>query len=98
QGGRVDIVQGRMVAALVYRSRDQLFNVFIWHTGELDGSPRTGSRQGYQWIDWRKGKLEFCTVYAAAPSDLDRLQRLLTELRYWVSQCHAAGACDSRAR
>jgi anti-sigma factor (TIGR02949 family) len=79
QGGRVDIVQGRTVAALVYRSRDQLFNVFIWHTRELDGSPRTGSRQGYQWIDWRKGKLEFCTVSAAAPSDLDRLQRLLSE-------------------
>src|SRR5207245_123728 len=29
QGGRVDIVQGRTVAALVYRGRDQLFNVFI---------------------------------------------------------------------
>jgi anti-sigma factor (TIGR02949 family) len=79
QGGRVDIVQGRTVAALVYHGRDQLFNVFIWRTRELNGSPRTGSRQGYQWIDWRKGQLEFCAVSAAAPSDLDRLQRLLTE-------------------
>jgi anti-sigma factor RsiW len=79
QGGRVDIVQGRTVAALVYRSRDQLFNVFIWRTRELNGSPRTGSRQGYQWIDWRKAKLEFCAVSAAAPSDLDRLRRLLTD-------------------
>jgi anti-sigma factor RsiW len=79
QGGRVDIVQGRTVAALVYRSRDQLFNVFIWRTRELDDSPHTGSRQGYQWIDWRNGKLEFCTVSAAAPSDLNRLERLLTE-------------------
>jgi len=79
QGGRVDIVQGRTVAALVYRSRDQLFNVFVWRTRELNGSPRTGSRQGYQWIDWRKSTLEFCAVSAAASSDLERLHRLLTE-------------------
>jgi len=79
QGGRVDVVQGRTVATLVYRGRDELFNVFIWSTGEADGSARTGSRQGYQWIDWRRDKLEYCTVSSAAPSDLQRLQRLLTD-------------------
>ena len=78
QGGRVDIVRGRTVAALVYRGGDQLFNVFIWRTSESDGSPRVGSRQGYQWIAWRKDKLEFCTVSDAAPADLGRLHRLLT--------------------
>ena len=79
QGGRVDIVQGRTVAALVYRGGDRLFNVFIWRTSESDGSPRVGSRQGYQWIAWRKDKLEFCTVSDAAPADLGRLHQLLTE-------------------
>ena len=77
QGGRVDIVQGRTVAALVYRNREQVFNVFIWRTRESDGSAHAGTRQGYQWIDWRKDKLEFCAVSDAAPSDLQRLQRLL---------------------
>ena len=80
QGGRVDIVQGRTVAALVYRGNQQLFNVFIWQTGESDGPPRTGSRQGYQWIDWRKDKLGFCAVSDAAPADLKRLQRFLTDM------------------
>jgi anti-sigma factor RsiW len=79
QGGRVDIVQGRTVAALVYRDGDELFNVFIWRTSESDGSPRVGSRQGYQWIAWREDKLEFCTVSDAAPADLGRLHQLLTE-------------------
>ena len=78
QGGRVDIVQGRTVAALVYRSGNQLFNVFVWRTSESDNSPRVGSRQGYQWIAWQKDKLEFCTVSDAAPADLGRLHRLLT--------------------
>jgi anti-sigma factor RsiW len=79
QGGRVDIVQGRTVAALVYRDGDRLFNVFIWRTSESDGSPRVGSRQGYQWIAWRKDRLEFCTVSEAAPADLGRLHQLLAE-------------------
>ena len=77
QGGRVDIVQGRTVAALVYRSRDQVFNVFIWRTRDSDDSAHAGTRQGYQWIDWRKDRLEFCAVSDAAPSDLRRLERLL---------------------
>ena len=75
----MDIVQGRTVAALVYRDGDELFNVFIWRTSESDGSPRVGSRQGYQWIACRKDKLEFCTVSDAAPADLGRLHQLLTE-------------------
>ena len=79
QGGRVDIVQGRTVAALVYRGGDQLFNVFIWRTSESDDSPRVGSRRGYQWIAWRKDRLEICTVSDAAPADLGRLHELLTD-------------------
>jgi anti-sigma factor RsiW len=79
QGGRVDIVQGRTVAALVYRNREQVFNVFIWRARESDGSAHAGTRQGYQWIDWRKDSLEFCTVSEAAPSDLERFHRLLSE-------------------
>jgi anti-sigma factor RsiW len=79
QGGRVDMVQGRAVAALLYRNREQVFNVFIWRTRESDGSAHAGTRQGCQWIDWRKDGLEFCTVSEATPSDLERLHRLLTQ-------------------
>ena len=78
RGGRVDIVQGRTVAALVYRGGDQLFDVFIWRTSASDSAPRVGSRAGFQWIAWRKDKLEFCTVSDSARADLVRLQRLLT--------------------
>jgi anti-sigma factor RsiW len=79
RGGRLDVVQGRTVAALVYANGEHLFNVFVWPTREQDASPRAGSRQGYQWIDWRKGKTEFCVVSDAAPAELGQLQRLLSE-------------------
>jgi anti-sigma factor RsiW len=77
QGGRLDIIEGRLVAALVYARRGNLINVFIWPTPESDAAPHGGSRQGYQWIDWRRGQLDFCTVSDADPADLEQLRRLI---------------------
>jgi anti-sigma factor RsiW len=77
QGGRIDIIEGRPVAALVYARQGNLINVFIWSTREGDVSPQTGSRQGYQWIEWRTGKLDFCAVSDADPADLKQLHQLI---------------------
>jgi anti-sigma factor (TIGR02949 family) len=79
QGGRLDIVEGQAIAALVYSRRKHVVSVFIWPTREKDGSLRAGSRRGYQWIDWRKDGMEFCAVSDVAPADLQRLQRVFTE-------------------
>lgn len=76
QGGRLDVVEGRSVAALVYARNGHLFNVFVWPTREADTSPRTGSRQGVHWIDWRKGKMEFCAVSDADPAEVEQLHQL----------------------
>lgn len=79
RGGRVDLVYGRTIAALVYAHNGHLINLFIWPTGEQDTSPRPGSRQGFQWVDWKKRKLEFCAVTDATVIDFERLQLLLAE-------------------
>jgi anti-sigma factor RsiW len=79
QGGRIDVIHGRSVAALVYSRRKHSVNVFVWPSDEKDDTPRLGSQQGYQWIDWRKGGMEFCAVSDAAPSALEQLKRLFTE-------------------
>lgn len=78
QGGRVDVVHGRSVAALVYGRRKHFINVFIWPNNEKDSAPRSGSQQGYQWTEWRKDGMEFCAVSDAAPSALEQLRSLLT--------------------
>jgi anti-sigma factor RsiW len=78
QGGRIDVVHGQTVAALVYLRRKHFVNVFIWPTDEKDRAPSSGSQQGYQWLEWRKGGMEFCAVSDAAPSALEQLQSLLT--------------------
>jgi anti-sigma factor RsiW len=78
QGGRLDVVDNRTVAALVYGRRKHVVNVFIWPTSEKDAAPRTGSIQGYQWIDWRKQGMEFYAVSDASAPDLNQLQRLFS--------------------
>jgi anti-sigma factor RsiW len=77
-GGRLDVVEGRMVAVLVYEHNGRPINVFVWPTPEPDTSPRIGSRQGFQWVDWRKDKMEFCAVSDAAQADLEQLNRLIS--------------------
>ena len=77
QGGRLDVVEGRSVAVLVYARPGHLINVFIWRTREPDTSAHTGSRQGFQWVDWRKGKMEFCAVSDADRVDLEQLHQLI---------------------
>jgi len=77
KGGRLDVIEGRAVAVLVYERDGRPINVFIWPTRERDSPPRTGSRQGFQWVDWRKGKMEFCAASDANRVDLERLRQLI---------------------
>jgi len=77
KGGRVDVIEGRAVAVLVYERNGRRINVFIWRTREQDSPPRTGSRQSFQWVDWRKGKMEFCAVSDADRADLEQLHKLI---------------------
>jgi anti-sigma factor RsiW len=78
KGGRLDVMEGRSVAVLVYERNGRPINVFIWPTREPDTSARTGSRQGFQWVDWRKGKTEFCAVSDANRADLKQLNHLIS--------------------
>jgi anti-sigma factor RsiW len=78
QGGRIDVIHGQSVAALVYARRKHFVNVFIWPTNEKDVGLHSGSQQGYQWVEWRRAGMEFCVVSDAAPSALDQLHSLLT--------------------
>jgi anti-sigma factor RsiW len=79
QGGRLDDIEGRSVAALVYMGSGHLINVFMWPTKEPNRSPHSGSLGGYQWVYWREHKVEFCVVSDAAPGDLEHLHRLIAE-------------------
>jgi anti-sigma factor RsiW len=77
KGGHLAVIEGRSVAVLVYERNGNPINVFVWRTREPDTLPRVGSRQGFQWVDWRKGKMEFCAVSDADRVDLEQLHKLI---------------------
>jgi len=76
-GGRLDVLGGRNVAALVYGRRKHYVNVFVWPTKEPDTPIHPpGSRQGYQWVHWRHKGMEFCAVSDTSTEDLHELAQL----------------------
>jgi anti-sigma factor RsiW len=77
-GGRLDVVGGRAVAALVYARRKHVVNVFVWPTGEADFPPRSGVERGYTWSRWTRNGMRFWAISDVAATDLDELVRLLS--------------------
>jgi len=60
-GGRLDYLDHRNVAALVYRHRQHVINVFIWpEAGEL--GPRLATRQGYNLVYFKRNGMEYWLV------------------------------------
>lgn len=77
-GGRLDVVDGHNVAALVYARRTHFINLFVWPYREKESiSGSSGSRQGYNWVTWQSRDMRFCLVSDAALSDLRELKDLI---------------------
>jgi anti-sigma factor RsiW len=75
-GGRLDVVQGRSVAALVFGRRKHVINVFIEETQPGVSWEGSGTTQGYQWLAWENSAFSFCAVSDVSPPDLVALKRL----------------------
>ena len=78
EGGRLDVLNGQTVAALVYGRRKHIINVFVWPTDQRDMAYRSGSTRGYEWVHWRRAGMEFCAISDVAPADLRQLAALLS--------------------
>lgn len=72
QGGRLDYLNGRAVAALVYARAKHVIDVEVWPGAQI--APLEGTSNGYNFIRWSADGMVFWAV-----SDLNR-----TELRSFV--------------
>jgi anti-sigma factor RsiW len=62
-GGRLDYLDNRPVAALVYQRRKHSINLFIWPSVPGSESPsRMVTRQGYHLFQWSQSGMTFWTV------------------------------------
>lgn len=77
-GGRLDVVDGHNIAAVIYARRKHVVNLFVWPSQRNQAAhENSGSRQGYNWILWRSGDMWLCLVSDASPGDLRALQNLI---------------------
>ena len=77
-GGRLDYVDHRAVAALVYQRRQHVINVFIWPE-DKQGEPakHVESLDGYNMIFWERGGMYLCAVSDVNAGDLQQFTQLL---------------------
>ncbi len=77
-GGRLDYLEGRQVAALVYQRRKHFINVFVWPAREGSSSAQIlEPRQGYNIMRWSRGGFQFWAVSDVSTTDLAEFVRLL---------------------
>jgi len=77
-GGRLDYLQGRPVAALVYQRQKHFINVFVWPAnGKLDAERKAEARQGYNLIHWNAGGMTFWAVSDLNQSELREFTELI---------------------
>lgn len=82
-GGRLDYLQGRAVAALVYQRRKHFINVFVWPNGSTSRSTQASPaqtlepRQGYNLMHWARAGFQFWAVSDVGSEDLQQFVNLL---------------------
>jgi anti-sigma factor RsiW len=70
-GGRLDYLDNRPVAALIYRRRQHVINLFLWPTAQArEGSPTPATRNGYNIIHWVSGEMSWWAVSDLNPEEL----------------------------
>jgi anti-sigma factor RsiW len=77
-GGRLDYLQGRPVAALVYQRRGHVINVFVMPARDDRASGMASAlRHGYQVAEWQKSGMRLWAVSDVARDELDQFAQLL---------------------
>ena len=74
-GGRLELISGKPVPALVYKRREHVINLFVMPASRSDRG-ETLTRHGYNLRHWDEGDLGFWAVTDAAPSELAEFERL----------------------
>lgn len=74
-GGRLDYLDHRTVAALVYRRGKHVINLYVWPSRPGEKLSGSDHRDGYGVDYWSAQGLEFWAVSDVAPPDLDDFVR-----------------------
>lgn len=70
-GGRVDVVDGRKVAVLVYRRNQHRIALTLWPASDGNTTPSVDQRDGFALANWRRGGFD---LHAVADISRDEMQ------------------------
>lgn len=73
-GGRLDSIDGKTVAAIVYHRRLHTVNLFVWP--EKLSADRAFVKDGFAVSEWSHNGLRYAAVSDIPPADLGQFQRL----------------------
>ena len=77
-GGRLEYLNGRRAAALVYQRQKHFINVFIMPASQMaDSAPKLSTRQGYNLISWTQSGMAYWAVSDLNSTELQELTRLI---------------------
>jgi anti-sigma factor RsiW len=74
-GGRLDYIDHRVVAALVYRHNRHVLNLFVWPARPGRAEPVAVARGGYSVVHWTERGLEFWAVSDIEAKDLKSFEQ-----------------------
>ena len=79
-GGRLDYLDNRAVAALIYQRRKHFINLFVWPAApDETRTPKTITRQGYQLLHWVESDLNYWVVSDVNEKELQEFKQLFEE-------------------
>lgn len=61
-GGRLDYLDDRAVAALVYKHRQHIINLFLWPSQDSDLSPRALTVKGFNIAHWTQAHMTYWAI------------------------------------
>jgi anti-sigma factor RsiW len=79
-GGRLDYLNHRSVAALVYQRRQHVINLFVWPAPDAsDAAVQTANRQGYHVVHWTRSHMNYWAASDLNPAELDAFAEMYRE-------------------
>jgi anti-sigma factor (TIGR02949 family) len=77
-GGRLEYIDHHAAAALIYRHRLHVINLFVWPShATLSQGPAQQTREGFNLVHWRSGGMDFWAVSDLNPSELEEFAQLV---------------------
>ena len=76
-GGRVDHVGNAQAAAVVYRIRSHVINLFVWRSDGADEAIAEARSRGFSVASWTEGGLRYAAISDVDPRDVRRFAELI---------------------